>query len=44
MMLLPEGWVTSQGLKVSAERRLLGNGVAPTQGALGIWRAIHEPL
>ena len=44
MMLLPEGWVTGHGLKVSAERRLLGNGVVPTQGALGIWRAIHEPL
>lgn len=44
MMLLPEGWVTGQGLKVSAERRLLGNGVVPAQGALGIWRAVHEPL
>lgn len=44
MMLLPDGWVTGQGLKVSAERRLLGNGVVPAQGALGIWRAIHEPL
>lgn len=44
MMLLPEGWVTSNGLKVSAERRLLGNGVVPAQGALGIWRAVNEPL
>lgn len=44
MMLLPEGLVTGTGLKVSAERRLLGNGVVPAQGALGIWRAIHEPL
>lgn len=43
MMLLPEGWVTGHGLKVSAERRLLGNGVVPAQGALGIWRSIHEP-
>lgn len=44
MMLLPEGWVTGQGLKVSAERRLLGNGVVPAQGALGIWRALHSPM
>ena len=44
MMLLPEGWVTSNGLKVSAERRLLGNGVVPAQGALGIWMAVNEPL
>lgn len=44
MMLLPDGWVTSNGLKVSAERRLLGNGVVPAQGALGIWRALNEPV
>ena len=44
MMLLPEGWVTGNGLKISAERRLLGNGVVPTQGALGIWRALNSPL
>lgn len=44
MMLLPEGWVTGHGLKVSAERRLLGNGVVPSQGALGIWRSVNEPL
>lgn len=43
MMLLPERWVTGHGLKVSAERRLLGNGVVPAQGALGIWRSINEP-
>lgn len=43
MMLLPEGWVTDNGLKVSAERRLLGNGVVPAQGALGVWRALNEP-
>jgi DNA (cytosine-5)-methyltransferase 1 len=44
MMLLPEGWVTGAALKVSAERRLLGNGVVPAQGALGIWRAVNEAL
>lgn len=44
MMLLPEGWVTGHGLKVSACRRLLGNGVVPAQGALGIWRALNDPI
>lgn len=44
MMGMPEGWVTGRGLKVSAERRLLGNGVAPAQGALGIWRALNSPI
>lgn len=44
MMLLPEGWVTGRGLKVSAERRLLGNGVVPAQGALGIWRTVNDPV
>lgn len=44
MMGLPEGWVTGGGLKVSAERRLLGNGVAPAQGALGIWRALNSSI
>lgn len=44
MMLLPERWVTGRGLRVSAERRLLGNGVVPAQGALGIWRSVNEPL
>ena len=43
MMLLPDGWVTGNGLTVSAERRLLGNGVVPAQGALGIWRAVNSP-
>ena len=44
IMLLPEGWVTRLGLKVSAERRLLGNGVVPAQGALGVWRSVNGPL
>lgn len=44
MMGLPEGWVTGRGLRVSAERRLLGNGVVPAQGALGICRAVNAPL
>lgn len=43
MMLVPDGWVTGNGLTVSAERRLLGNGVVPAQGALGIWRAVNRP-
>lgn len=44
VMGLPEGWVTGLGLRVSAERRLLGNGVVPAQGALGIWRALNSPI
>lgn len=44
MMGLPEGWVTGLGLRISAERRLLGNGVAPAHGALGIWRALNDPI
>lgn len=44
MMGLPEGWVTGRGLRISAERRLLGNGVVPAQGALGICRAVNTPL
>lgn len=44
MMGLPAGWVTGRGLRISAERRLLGNGVVPAQGALGIWRALNSPV
>lgn len=44
MMGLPRGWVTDLGLSISAQRRLLGNGVAPPQGALGIYRAITDPI
>lgn len=40
MMGLPRGWVTDIGLSIAAQRRLLGNGVAPAQGALGIYRAL----
>lgn len=43
-MGLPRGWVTDLGLSISAQRRLLGNGVAPAQGALGIYRAIMDPI
>lgn len=44
MMGLPRGWVTDLGLSISAQRRLLGNGVVPAQGALGIYRAITNPI
>lgn len=44
MMGLRRGWVTDLGLSISAQRRLLGNGVAPAQGALGIYRAIINPI
>ena len=44
LMGLPQGWVTDLGLSVSAQRRLLGNGVAPPQGALGVYRAIVSPI
>lgn len=43
LMGLPRGWVTDMGLSISAQRRLLGNGVAPAQGALGVYRAITNP-
>lgn len=44
LMGLPRGWVTDLGLSISAQRRLLGNGVVPAQGALGIYRAITSPI
>lgn len=44
LMGLPRGWVTDLGLSISAQRRLLGNGVVPAQGALGIYRAITDPI
>lgn len=43
LMGLPRGWVTDLVLSISAQRRLLGNGVVPAQGALGIYRAITNP-
>ena len=39
LMGLPTGYITNQPISESAKRRLLGNGVAPKQGALGIYRA-----
>ena len=44
LMGLPQGWVVDMGLTISAQRRLLGNGVVPAQGALGIYRAITNPI
>lgn len=44
LMGLPRGWVTDLGLSISAQRRLLGNGVVPAQGALGIYRAVTNPI
>lgn len=40
LMGLPTGYITCQGLTEGAQRRLLGNGVAPAQVALGIQRAL----
>lgn len=44
LMGLQRGWVTDMDLSISAQRRLLGNGVVPAQGALGIYRAITNPI
>lgn len=40
LMGLPNGYITNQNLSEAAQRRLLGNGVAPAQGALGIYTAL----
>ena len=42
LMGLPTGYITNQGLSVGAQRKLLGNGVAPAQGALGLYRALQQ--
>lgn len=39
LMGLPTGYITNQPTSDAAKRRLLGNGVAPQQGHLGIYRA-----
>lgn len=39
LMGLPTGYITNQPISDAAKRRLLGNGVAPPQGHLGIYRA-----
>lgn len=39
LMGLPTGYITNQPISDAAKRRLLGNGVAPQQGHLGIYRA-----
>ena len=38
----PTGYITGLGLSTAAQRRLLGNGVAPAQGALAIWEGLNE--
>lgn len=42
LMGLPNGYITNQDLSEAAQRRLLGNGVAPPQGALGIYTALTQ--
>ncbi len=42
LMGLPTGYITGLGLSTAAQRRLLGNGVAPAQGALAIWEGLNE--
>lgn len=39
LMGLPAGYITNQPISDAAKRRLLGNGVAPRQGHLGVYRA-----
>lgn len=39
LMGLPTGYITNHDISDAAKRRLLGNGVAPQQGHLGIYRA-----
>jgi DNA (cytosine-5)-methyltransferase 1 len=36
MMGLPDGWVTGQGLSLSQELKMLGNGVVPQQARLAL--------
>jgi len=42
LMGLPTGYITGLGLSTAAQRRLLGNGVAPAQGALAIWEGLNK--
>lgn len=42
LMGLPAGYITNQPISDAAKRRLLGNGVAPPQGHLGIYRAWRQ--
>lgn len=44
LMGLPTGYITNQPISDAAKRRLLGNGVAPQQGHLGIYRAWQARL
>lgn len=42
LMGLPTGYITNQSISDAAKRRLLGNGVAPQQGHVGIYRAWRQ--
>lgn len=44
LMGLPTGYITNQPISDAKKRRLLGNGVAPQQGHLGIHRAWQQHI